>query len=236
MRAMVSGNRVALGLALAWVGCATAKKDVTGSGDDRYDETAAPDKGPARGEADSVRPECGPDGKGDVILLDASSGARVACALVTLTREALDCQGGADCSGEVVFHGRANRAGEVALAAPVKDGRLAVAAEGFAPSYRAVGATAAGKPLEIELAPAEGFWLKVVDGEGNYLQDVPVTFTQGSDALAQLRTNVLANVFFAHRSPFSGDPVTVAAPGYKPVVVSGPADLGDDGHTVTLPK
>ena len=83
--------------------------------------------------------------------------------------------------------------------------------------------------------PAEGFWLKVLDGDGNYLADTTVTFKQGEDVIAQLRANTLANVFFTQRQPFAGQPVTVEASGYKSQTITA-SDLGDDGHTLTLTK
>jgi hypothetical protein len=33
--------------------------------------------------------------------------------------------------------------------------------------------------LEVELMPADGYWLKVLDADGNYLSDVSLTFKQG---------------------------------------------------------
>lgn len=233
---MFSRNLVALGVAVAVSSCVTAKKDVSGTGDERFDDTVAPDKGPAKGDGDKTGPSCGPEGKGDVVLIDARSATPVACALVTLTREAADCQAGTECPTDVVFHGRSNKVGQVLLTQPVSGSRLTAVAEGFAPSYRAAAAVPAGKLIEIEMVPTDGFWLKVLDADGNYLQDVLVTFKQGEDVLAQLRTNDLANVFFTNRNPFAGDPVTVEAQGYKQAVISGPTDLGDDGHTVTLHK
>ena len=233
---MVSRNLVALGVALASFGCVTAKKDVSGTGDERFDDTVRPDTGPARGEADPSGPTCGPEGKGDVVLIDARTATPVSCALVTLTREVPDCQAGSECPADVLFHGRANKLGMVPLRDPVGAGKLTAVVEGFAPSYRGAGPAAAGKLVEIEMTPAEGFWLKILDGEGNYLQDELVTFKQGDEVLAQLRTNDLANVFFTNRTPFAGDPVTVEAKGYQQAVISGPGDLGEDGHTVTLRK
>ena len=75
-----------------------------------------------------------------------------------------------------------------------------------------------------------------MDPEGNYLTDLLVTFKQRGEAIAQMTTNELANVHFQHRSPFAGEPVIVEAPGYAPLTVNGPQDLGTDGHTVTLHK
>ena len=54
--------------------------------------------------------------------------------------------------------------------------------------------------------------------------------------IAQLRTNTLANLFFTQRQPFEGQPVTVEAPGYAPLTITSVAELGDDGHTLTLQK
>ena len=64
--------------------------------------------------------------------------------------------------------------------------------------------------------------------------DVSLTFKQGEVVVAQLRTNVLANVFFAQRQPFSGQPVSVEAQGYQSLVVNDVSELGEDGHTLVL--
>jgi hypothetical protein len=63
-----------------------------------------------------------------------------------------------------------------------------------------------------------------------------VTFRSGEEVIAQLRSNVLANVFFAQRNPFSGQEVVVEAEGFSKGKIKGPEDLGDDGHTLTLKK
>jgi len=106
-------------------------------------------------------------------------------------------------------------------------------AEGYRPSSRDPSPLQGGV-AELEMLPAEGFTLKLVDPEGNYLPHLQVSFKQRGEAIAQMTTNELANVHFQHRSPFSGEPVIVEAPGFSPLAVNGPEDLGSDGHTVTL--
>src|SRR5690242_19740181 len=68
------------------------------------------------------------------------------------------------------------------------------------------------------------------------LHDALPIFKQRGEAIAQMNTNELANVHFPYRSPFAGEPVIVEAPGYAPLTVNGPQDLGSDGRTVTLHK
>ncbi len=114
--------------------------------------------------------------------------------------------------------------------------RLVAAVDGYATSYLQPATVPASKIVELEMAPEEGFWLKVLDADGNYLQDVQVSFKQGDDVVASLRTNDLANVFFTQRNPFGGDPVVAEAQGYKSVTINSVTDLGDDGHTLTLSK
>lgn len=179
---------------------------------------------------------CGPDGPGDVVLLDARTGGSVPCLAVTVSWEPASCAPGTDCPSEVVFKGLTNKLGQVKLAGPVDHARLTAVADGFDPSTLSNATSSGDHLLELELAPDEGYWLKALDGEGNYLQDLTLTFKQGDDVLAQLRTNTLANVFFNQRQPFAGQAVTVEAEGYRPATVSGPEDLGEDGHTLTLSR
>lgn len=112
--------------------------------------------------------------------------------------------------------------------------RLIAVADGFAPSTLNNATSKPNTMAELELMPAEGYWLKVLDPDGNYLADVSLTFKQGDDVIAQLRTNVLANIVFAQRQPFSGQPVTVQAEGFQSLVVNDVAELGEDGHTLVL--
>ncbi|PZR13992.1 MAG: hypothetical protein DI536_11775 [Archangium gephyra] len=170
--------------------------------------------------------ECGPDAPGDLVLLDATTGGSVPCLPVTVTVG----------DSDVYFRGLSGPRGQVKLLAPVQRARLVAVADGFAPSELSNATTAKDRVLELELAPAEGFWLKVLDGEGNYLQDVQLTFKQGADVIAQLRSNTLANVFFAGRQPFSGQPVVIEAVGFQPVTVSSVSELGEDGHSLTLTR
>ena len=210
--------------------CVTAK-DSVGGGDSRLDEDKA--------KEDAVKVEgrsCGPELPGDVVLLDSRTGGPVTCLSVTVTREPMSCAAGTECPSEVLFKGFTSAKGQLKLIAPVEKSRLIAVADGFAPSTLNNAASVKDRVLELELMPAEGFWLKILDSDGNYLADTTVTFKQGSDVLAQLRANTLANVFFTQRQPFAGQPVTVEASGYKPLTISSPEDLGDDGHTLTLQK
>ena len=222
------GWLVALGVCLG--ACATTK-DSVGGGDSRLDEDKA--------REDAVKVvgrSCGPETPGDVVLLDARTGGPVTCLSVTVTREAMSCASGTECPSEVLFKGFTSPKGQLKLIAPIEKSRLTAVADGFAPSSLANATSVKDRMLELELTPDEGFWLKVLDGDGNYLQDVSVTFKQGEDVIAHLRTNTLANVFFIQRQPFAGQPVTVEASGYKTLTISSSTDLGDDGHTLTLQK
>ena len=221
------------GWLVAWCvlsACVTTR-DSVGGGDARLDEDKA--------KEDAVKVAgraCGPDAPGDVVLLDARTGGPVTCLAVTVTREPMSCPASTECPSEVLFKGLTSPRGQLKLIAPVERARLTAVADGFDPSSLANATSAKDRVLELELEPAEGFWLKVLDGEGNYLQDVTVTFKQGEEIVAQLRTNTLANVFFTQRQPFAGDPVVITAPGYQPVTITGAAELGEDGHTLTLVK
>lgn len=226
MTTPVRGWLVAVSVAL--VGCATTK-DSVGGGDARLDDHQAKEELARGGSRD-----CGPELPGDLVLLDARTGGPVGCLPVTVTREPMSCA--ADCPSEVLFKGLTSSKGQLRLLAPVEKSRLTAVADGFAPSVLANATSAKDRVLELELVPAEGFWLKVLDGDGNYLQDLSVTFKQGDEVIAQLRTNTLANVFFTQRQPFAGQPVHVEAQGYQPLTVSAVSELGDDGHTLTLQR
>lgn len=228
MRDLWRGSIAAL--CVAALGACVTTRDAVGGGDARLDEAAVKE-----GEtAAKAKRACGPSAPGDVVLLDARTGGPVTCQAVTLMREQMGCT--ADCASDVVFKGLTNERGQVLLTGPLAKSRLVAVVDGFEPSALQNATSTAGKVLEVELAPAEGFWLKVLDGDGNYLPDVSLSFKQGEQVIAQLRTNVLANVFFTQHAPFAGEPVTVTAEGYQPVTINGVADLGDDGHTLTLRK
>jgi hypothetical protein len=213
--------------------CVTTKTDSVGGGDARLDDTTRPDKGAAG--VDDKKGKCGEDGKGDLVLLDARTAGPLTCTMVTVTREQSSCRIGDECPSEPVFQGHTNARGQIPVQ-PFAKARLVAVADGYAPSYLEDATVTGTKVVELEMAPADGFWLKVLDHEGNYLQDLLLSFKQGEDVVANLRTNDLANVFFTNRNPFSGQPVTVEAPGYKQVTVAGLNELGADGHTLTLQK
>lgn len=212
-------------------GCATTSSS---SGDARLDEATRPDTNGV--PKDDKGGQCGPEGKGDVVLLDARTAGPLTCTMVTVNREPGSCPRGEACLSEAVFRGRTNSRGQIAVAQPFSNSRLVAVADGYSPSYLEDASIGGKKILELEMAPSDGFWLKALDHEGNYLQDVLLSFKQGEEVVANLRTNDLANVFFSQRNPFSGQPVTVEAPGYKPVTVANITELGADGHTLTLQK
>ena len=213
--------------------CATTKPDSVGGGDARLDDTTRPEKNAVSPDG---KTKCGADGKGDVVLLDARTAGPLTCTMVTVTKEPASCKLGDDCMSEAVFQGRTNSRGQIPVSEPFTKVRLVAVADGYSPSYLEDATLVGGKVLELEMAPSEGFWLKVLDGDGNYLQDVVISFKQGADVVASLRTNDLANVFFSDRNPFSGQPVTVEAQGYRSATVASVAELGADGHTLTLQK
>lgn len=212
-------------LALAALcGCATTRDDA------RLDDSA-------RGDAlsqDKGGRACGPDAKGDIVLLDARTGGPVTCMAVTLTTEPMACAVSADCPSDVLFRGVTNARGQVSVSQAFSGVRLVAVADGYDASYLPNARLQKDKLIELELAPADGFWLKVLDADGNYLPDVSIAFKQGDSTIAQLRSNVLANVFFTQRQPFAGDPVRVEADGFQSMTVAGVQDLGDDGHTLVL--
>jgi hypothetical protein len=211
-------------------GCVTTK-DAVGGGDSRLDE----DKAKEDAQKVSAR-ACGADVPGDLVLLDARTGGPVTCLAVTVNVEQMSCPLSSDCPSEVLFKGLTSPKGQVKLIGPVEKARLAAVADGFSPSILSNATTTKDRMLELELTPDEGFWLKVLDGDGNYLQDLSVTFKQGDEVIAQVRTNTLANVFFTQRQPFNGEPVSVTAQGYQPLTINSVSDLGEDGHTLTLAK
>jgi hypothetical protein len=212
--------------------CVTTK-DSVGGGDQRLDDDTRPDKPEAPAK---VKAECGPDGKGDVVLLDARTAGPLTCTQVSLSAEQSSCAIGTECPSDPVFQGRTNARGQIAIKQAFSGVRLVAVADGYSPSYLENATLQGDKVLELEMAPADGFWLKVLDADGNYLQDLQVSFKQGSEVIAQLRTNDLANVFFASRTPFSGQAVTVEASGFQAKTINSVADLGADGHTLTLSR
>lgn len=215
-------------------GACVTTKDAVGGGDARLDDTTNPEKTAVA--KDDPKATCGVEGKGDVVLLDARTAGPLTCTMVTVTKEPSSCPRGDSCLSEAVFKGRTNSRGQIAVADPFTDSRLVAVADGYSPSFLEGASLVPGKILELEMAPSEGFWLKALDHEGNYLQDLLLSFKQGEQVVANLRTNDLANVFFNERNPFSGQPVTIEAPGYKPATVANVTELGADGHTLTLQK
>lgn len=212
--------------------CATTQ-DAVGGGDSRLDALDGPDAPELK-----ANPSCGPDVTGNLVLLDGRTGGPLTCLAVVLTTESRSCPIGSSCTADRLFRGFSNDRGQISVKSQVNGVRLVAVAEGFATAYvrNATVGSAAQKMLEIELPPVDGFWLKALDDEGNYLTDVPLVFRQGSEVIAQLKTNALANVFFTQRQPFSGESVTVESPGYISAIINSSEDLGEDGHTVTLKK
>jgi hypothetical protein len=221
----------ALAVALALAPGCVKRRDVSGSGDERLDEAARGDPVPA-GQAPGEA--CGPDG-GSLLLLDAVTASPLSCTLVTVTLDATDCSAeDGTCASQELFRGRTSARGRAAVVVPWESARVSAVAAGYRPSYRDPAPLPAGSAAEIEMLPSEGFTLKFIDPDGNYLPRLQVSFKQRGEAIAQMTTNELANVHFQHRSPFSGEPVIIEAPGYAALTVSGPQDLGSDGRTVTL--
>jgi hypothetical protein len=212
--------------------CATTK-DTMGAGEDRIDEHSQRD---AALMAPKGLESCGPEAKGDLVLLDSSSGAPLSCTEVTVSSEPMGCARDSDCPAEEIFKGRTNKRGQVQTRRFFSQARLSAVADGYAPSFLTNASFVANKVLEIEMAPLAGYWLKLVDQEGNYLPDVVVTFKKGDELLGTLRSNALANIFFTHKAPFEGDKVVAEAEGFQSASIQGTADLGDDGHTLTLKR
>lgn len=223
----VRGLWVALALGVG--GCVTTK-DAVGGGDSRLDEAGRPDAP----ETLKQKAACGADGKGDLVILDGRTGGPLTCLAVTITAEPSACPSSSECPSTVLFRGLTNKQGQVLSTSTFASSRLIAVADGFAPSTLNNATSKPNTVAEFELMPAEGYWLKVLDPDGNYLADVSLTFKQGEDVIAQLRTNVLANIVFAQRQPFSGQPVTVQAEGFQSLVVNDVAELGEDGHTLVL--
>lgn len=226
--ALVRGRVVAASFAVL-VGCVTTK-DSVGAGDSRLDESTAAEPN----ERKKSEASCGPDGAGDLVLLDARTGGPLTCLPVTITAEPMSCPASNECPTTTLFRGLTNKQGQVLARSQVTSARVVAVSDGFAP---AVAVNITSKPstvTELELGPVDGYWLKVLDPDGNYLAELPVTFKQGDAVLAQLKTNVLANVFFSQRQPFSGQPVAVEAQGYQTLVINDVSELGDDGHTLVL--
>jgi hypothetical protein len=226
---MRTGLGVVVALALA--GCVTTK-DAVGGGDARLDESQGADK-VSPGAA--AKRACGDDAKGDVVVLDARTGGPLTCLPVTLASEA-ECAAGADCTSTELFKGLTNSRGQVPVAAPFAGVTLVAIADGYGPAALPNATLTQGRVLELELPPQDGFWLKVLDGEGNYLHDVQVTFKAGDEVLFQLKANTLANLFFSEHQPFSGQSVVAQVEGFAPTAINGLEDLGVDGHTLIVKK
>ncbi len=211
--------------------CNEAERDGLGSGDERIDEPTRSDLSVPDAGATCTR-----EPQGNLVLLDARTGSPLNCELVTLSREPQGCGEDQTCEPIVLSRGSTNALGQVRVSVDPAAVRLSAVAEGYSVSYREPAPVPAGQLAELELRPANGFLLKFLDPDGNYLSGVQVTFRQGDEVIGSLRTNELANVFFGTRTPFSGEPVTIEAEGFTPVVVSSTQELGADGHTVTLRK
>lgn len=223
-----------VGVAAAAVGlgatCQVQRPDVTGTGDERIDEQAQVERAaPAAGKAG-----CAAEPAGNLSLIDARTASPLACVPVTVSVESTDCPEGMSCPAALAYRGDTNALGQVRVKASLEAERVSAVAEGYVPSYRRPGPVTQTSPAEIEMIPSDGFLLKFLDAEGNYLTKLPVVFKQGADVIAQMRTNELANAFFPSRTPFAGEAVTIEAEGFAAATVNGPADLGEDGHTVVL--
>ncbi len=219
----------------ALAACATSRPESLGGGDSRLDESGKGDAEVSRAEA---KRQCGPDAKGDIVLLDGRTGGPLTCALVTVSMLPDSCPPDTECASEQLFQGRTNRRGQIASPRPFSKMRLEAVSEGYGTGSLSGASLSSGKLLEVEMPPEteDGFWLKILDGDGNYLQDVLVTFKAGDDVVASLRTNVLANVFFTQRNPFNGQEIVAQIEGYSPAKIKDTSDLGDDGHTLMLKK
>ena len=213
--------------------CATTRGDTMGAGDSRLDEHSAQEAAVA---APRGVEQCGPDAKGDIVLVDNFSGAPLSCVEVTVSSEPMACSKDTECPAEEIYKGRTNKRGQVQARRFFSQARLSAVADGYAPSFLNNATTTANKILEIEMAPVAGYWIKLVDHEGNYLPDVVVTFKRGEEVIGAFRSNALANIFFTHRAPFQGEAVVVEAEGFQKANIQGAADLGDDGHTLTLKR
>lgn len=242
--------------AALFLSCVTGRKDASGSGDERLEENTIDAQANATATA-APDSSCGPEGKGNVVLLDARTASPVSCVLVTIARENAECVArckllagesapavgasgtqcpdGSSCPSDRIFNGRSNKVGQVNVE-NLGTGSATAVAEGFAPTLFDPVPPKPNALIEIELMPETGFLLKLVDDAGNYLPDVSATFKQGDNVLAQLRSNDLANVYFPQRTPFAGEPVTVTVDGYQPAQITGHQDLGSDGHTLVLKK
>jgi hypothetical protein len=221
-----------LAAALCASACATTR-DTMGADDSRVDEHAQQEAAIA---APRGIDSCGPEGKGDIVLIDSASGAPLSCAEVTVSSESMGCGRESDCPAEEIFKGRTNKRGQVQSKRHFAQARLSAVADGYAPSYLANATVTANQILELEMAPLAGYWLKLVDQDGNYLPDLVVTFKKGDEVLGALRSNALANIFFTHRAPFEGETVIAESEGFQKASIQGVADLGDDGHTLTLKR
>ncbi len=230
---------VCCALGLWGSGCATARGDVTGSGDDRLDDTTQGDEAAASAPEGAAGGSCGPEAKeGSVVLLDARTVEPISCVLATLLRDQPGCAPetpSGECPTEELARGPTSQGGRLSLRGtdPART-RLWAVAEGFVQSAREPGPVAKGRAPEIEMVPEDGFLLKFLDGEGNYLPGLSVVFRQGEEVIAQLKTNELSNVFFPVRTPFAGEPVVIEVEGFAPLTLSSPSELGADGNTVTL--
>src|SRR6185295_2993293 len=143
----------ALAAALAFtlalpVGC-VKRRDVSGSGDERLDESTKGDALPGQGQGEA----CGPDG-GTLLLLDAVTAAPLSCTLVTVSQDATDCRSddGA-CASQELYRGRTGVQGRAQVQVAWESARVSAVAAGYRPSYREAGAVSPAAPAEIEMVP-----------------------------------------------------------------------------------
>lgn len=223
---MRRGLILAVGLVF---GCVTTK-DAVGGGDARLDEATVADQA----ETKKAGAACGAEGAGDLLILDARTGGPLTCLSVTITAEPMSCPASSECPSTTLFRGLTNKQGLALASSPITSARVIAVADGFGTAVASNVTSKSNSVTELELLPTEGYWLKVLDPDGNYLPEVSLTFKQGEVMVAQLRSNVLANVFFTQRQPFSGQPVSVEAQGFQSLVVNDVSELGDDGHTLVL--
>ena len=100
------------------------------------------------------------------------------------------------CPSEVLFQGHTNRRGQFSAPRPFAKQRLEATVDGYGTGMLGNATLAPGKVLELEMPPDadEGFWLKIIDGDGNYLQDLLAVANK-----ALLGVPLLANLFHPDR-------------------------------------
>src|ERR1700690_1944471 len=119
------------GLFIALMGlaaCVTGRPDSMGGSDSRLDDGAKGDRDVARAEE---KGECGPDAKGDIVLLDSRTGGPLTCALVTVSMEPDSCPNETTCPSEMLFQGHTNRRGQFVVTKPFSRMRLEATVDGY---------------------------------------------------------------------------------------------------------